>query len=41
MVLIGLHWLVKENREHIAVYIKDSRKIRGETPAIRLNTTDN
>jgi hypothetical protein len=41
MVLIGLHWLVKETREHIAVYNKDSRKIRGETPAIRLNTTEN
>ena len=26
--------------QRIVVY-KDSRKIRGETPAIRLNTTDN
>jgi hypothetical protein len=40
-VLIGLHWLVKQTRDDIFVYNKDSRKIRGDTPAIRLNTIEN
>ena len=38
---VAVHWLIKETREHIAVYNRDSLNIRGETPAIRLNTIEN
>lgn len=41
IILSGPHWLVKQTRHAIALYNKDSRKIRGDTPAIRLNTIEN